>query len=393
MMKAERDYCTGDEIATLHAAALSKALHADSRLPSQPSRRCCRLGNHIASISRVTSATRSLPFPENGTLPLMIRILAICTVIIGLIIGLVLFVTGRRSEDRPPVGNPDAAGSTISDAPAPPPAPTTGTDQASLHVEGAATAKTVAPPPLPKPAVTTNNPALQRFVDTSDTSRFGGDFMSLVPTISDPNDIAWVLYVLRDHTDMDVVRNEAANLLSRSQVPGLDEHLLAVLASPHEKPRFLSYAVQHLGNLLQDFRTNSTVETVARERAVAAGVKQALQSPHVEVRSEALLILARERDPQAARIIRSQLAMPATDYPQELLINCAKDAELRDLIPSIRPLAYAENPVVRIAAIHALAQWRDEVSRPAFEEASRSAVARLTRAGALALSLLDQPPQ
>ena len=322
----------------------------------------------------------------------MIRLLTVCAVVIGLIVGLVLFFAVPRSSDTTaPVGVPDAAGSTSRNAPAPAPAPTPGTGQAGPHVEGASTTKTVAPPPLPKPAVATNHPALQRFVNTADSARFGSDFASLAPTITDPTDIAWVLYVLRDHTDLDAVRNEAANLLHRSQVTGLEDHLLAVLASPHEKPRFLSYAVQHLGNLLQDFRANNTDDTIARERAVAAGVVKALQSPHVMVRSEALLILARERDPQAAQIIRSQLANPATDYPRELLINCAKDAELRDLIATIRPLAYAENPVVRIAAIQALAQWRDEASRPAFEEASRSTVARLQRAGTLALSLMDQP--
>ncbi len=323
--------------------------------------------------------------------------LLVIMVVLAVALGLVLFFTMERSDRTPSAGAPEAAGPSASNAPAPvsAPAPVAGAVQASKQGDVAAATTAVvtgetAVAPLPRPTVATEHPALQHFVDRASSARFGSDFTTQVPTVEDSADIAWVVYVLRDHTDLDAVRNEAANLLARSQVPGLEDHLLAVLDSPHEKARFQSYAVQHLGNVWEEFRANRTTETTARERAVAAGVAQALQSPHVQVRSEALLILARQRDPRAAQVIRAQLTATTTDYPQEILINCAQDAGLSDLIPDIRPLAYAENPVVRIAAINALAQWKDDASRPAFEEASRSTVPRLQRAGKLALSLLEQ---
>lgn len=242
-----------------------------------------------------------------------------------------------------------------------------------------------------RPSVTTENPTLRTFVDTAASPRFGSDFHSLVPTISDPNDIAWVIFVLRDHADLDAVRNEAANLLRRSYVPDVDRLLLDILASPLEKARFQSYAVQHLGDMAREFREGTKPEDMNRARAIHSALVNALKSPHFMVRSEALMALARERDPRAAEIIRKGLADPDWTEGQDLLIRCAKEAGLTDLAPTIRPLAYSTNDVVRIAAVNVLAEWRDEASRPAFEEASRSTVPRLQRAGALALSLMDQP--
>lgn len=242
---------------------------------------------------------------------------------------------------------------------------------------------------LPAPATPTNNPTLLKFVDKSAKNRLPADFPAKIPALYTDEDIAWVLYVLRDSTDLDAIRNEAANLLRRSKVKNLEDHFFAILMNPAEKERFTSYAIQHLGDMMTEYRDGTANDSMARAATIRKQLSAALTDPRLMARSEALLALTRERDPTAVAIIRKGLTEPAGDQGQDLLIRCAKEANLTDLIPAIRPLAYSENQVVRIAAVNVLAQWKDEASRPAFEEASRSTVQRIQRAGDLALRLLD----
>ena len=61
---------------------------------------------------------------------------------------------------------------------------------------------------LPTPATPTNNPTLLHFVDKSAKDRLPVDFPAKIPVLYDDQDIAWVLYVLRDSTDLDAIRNE-----------------------------------------------------------------------------------------------------------------------------------------------------------------------------------------
>lgn len=242
---------------------------------------------------------------------------------------------------------------------------------------------------LPVPATPTNNPTLGNFVDKSAKNRLPVDFPAKIPALYTDEDIAWVLYVLRDSTDLDAIRNEAANLLRRSKVKNLEDHFFAILKNPAEKERFTSYAIQHLGDMMTEYRDGTANDSMARVTAIRKQLSASLTDPRLMVRSEALLALTRERDPTAVAIIRKGLTEPTGDQGQDLLIRCAKEANLTDLIPAIRPLAYSENQVVRIAAVNVLAQWKDEASRPAFEEASRSTIQRIQRAGDLALRLLD----
>jgi HEAT repeat protein len=242
---------------------------------------------------------------------------------------------------------------------------------------------------LPTPATPTNNPTLLNFVDKSAKNRLPVDFPAKIPALYTDEDIAWVLYVLRDSSDLDAIRNEAANLLRRSKVKNLEDHFYAILKNPAEKERFTSYAIQHLGDMMTEYRDGTANDSMARAATIRKQLSAALTDPRLMVRSEALLALTRERDPTAVAIIRKGLTEPAGDQGQDLLIRCAKEANLTDLIPAIRPLAYSENQVVRIAAVNVLAQWKDEASRPAFEEASRSTIQRIQRAGDLALRLLD----
>jgi len=230
---------------------------------------------------------------------------------------------------------------------------------------------------------------LLQFVDKTAKNRLPVDFPAKIPALYDDLDIAWVLYVLRDSTDLDAIRNEAANLLRRSKVKDLEDHFFAILKNPAEKERFTSYAIQHLGDMMTEYRDGTANDSMARVTTIRKLLSTALTDPRLMVRSEALLALTRERDPTAVAIIRKGLTEPTGAQGQYLLIRCAKEANLTDLIPAIRPLAYSENQVVRIAAVNVLAQWKDEASRPAFEEASRSTIQRIQRAGDLALRLLD----
>lgn len=276
-----------------------------------------------------------------------------------------------EAGDKPAIGVIDSAGAKQLDTP-----PT----QPSSKLHEAA---------LPAPATPTNNPTLLTFVDKSAKNRLPVDFPAKIPALYDEQDIAWVLYVLRDSTDLDSVRNEAANLLRRSKIKDLEDHFFAILKNPAEKERFTSYAIQHLGDMMTEYRDGTANDSMARVTAIRKQLSASLTDLRLMVRSEALLALTRERDPTAVAIIRKGLTERTGDQGQDLLIRCAKEANLTDLIPAIRPLAYSENQVVRIAAVNVLAQWKDEASRPAFEEASRSTIQRIQRAGDLALRLLD----
>ena len=243
--------------------------------------------------------------------------------------------------------------------------------------------------PLPLPDKPTSHPALLRFIDKSAANRLPVDFPAKIPVLFHEQDVAWVLHVLRDSTDLDAIRNEAANLLRRSKVENLESHFIAVLRNPAEKERFTSYAIQHLGDMMTEYRDGTGDDSLGRAEVIRKQLRAALTDPRVMVRNEALLALTRERDPMAVAIIREGLSGPTGDQAQDLLIRCAKEADLTDLIPAIRPLAYSDDQVVRIAAMNVLAQWKDVASRPAFEEASLSTVPRIQRAGNLALRLMD----
>ena len=245
-------------------------------------------------------------------------------------------------------------------------------------------------PSKPLPHIETSNVSLRQFADKTATDRLPINFPAQVPLVTEPNDIQLALQVLRDPTDLDSIRNEAVNLLRRSHYQDLSQQLIEITNDPRERERFRSYAIQHLGDMMKEFREGTADDDTNRAQIIRDHLAIALKDRHSMVRSEALLALTRERDPRAADLIRQGLREPPGTVPQDILIRCAKEAQLTDLIPTVRPLAYSENQVVRIAAVNVLAQWKDEASRPAFEEANRSTIARIQRAGELALRLLDE---
>jgi len=249
----------------------------------------------------------------------------------------------------------------------------------------------VSPPPVAPPVVI-EHPLLQRFVDKNATNRLPTNFPEQVPTLVSDEEKTAVLFVLHDHTDSDTIRNEAANLLRRSSIKNLSGHFLTVLDAPGEKSRFRSFVVQHLGDLMVDYLSSTDMEAMTKSGAIRERLVKALTDQDLFVRRESVFALTRVRDPKVTAVIRSGLQDPAWSGATDLLIHCAYDADLSDLIPAIRPFAYDTQDVVRIAAINVLAQWKDSASRPAFEEASRSSVQRIQRAGTLAMQIIDTQP-
>lgn len=232
-----------------------------------------------------------------------------------------------------------------------------------------------------------NDPLLNDLADSTlcVSKRISSDIAVKVPSISDENDCCVLSRVLADPNDNDTIRNEVANLLRRSKYPGLTDALLAVLDNPAEKPRFRSFAVQHLWQQVDG------AEKEDRNR-IRAKMHELIADRHVEVRREALLALVRMRESVGQSTAAGWLTAkePSAESTRDLAIRCVYDLGLRDQIPVIRSYAYDPSEVTRIAAIVALSQWGDEDSREAFTDAADSSSIRLQRAGKAALERLDQ---
>jgi HEAT repeat protein len=243
------------------------------------------------------------------------------------------------------------------------------------------------------PAVRDKN--LQTLVNRHAENRLSGDISARIPEAS-PEDFPALLKVLQDPEDDDTVRNEVANLLRRSKCPGLPQALLQVLDNPAEQPRFRSFAMQHLGGVFSDMDDDARQPFLAR-------IQAALADKHYQVRSQALQNLLRQKDPQAGRTAAKWL----TDYPPappvlnpggtppnpeaergtlvKQAIECVQALDLKEYIPSVRKLAHDANPVVAIAAIVALANWRDAASLPVMQAAAQSKDPRLQACAQAAL--------
>ncbi|MEO5367584.1 MAG: hypothetical protein H7831_14760 [Magnetococcus sp. WYHC-3] len=226
------------------------------------------------------------------------------------------------------------------------------------------------------------SPMLANFVDRECKTRVTADFAARVERVQTPEDLAAVVAILKDTTDGDTVRHEAASLLARSEYPKLIDDLVAILMNPAEEPRFRGFCVQHLwlNHAAADAEQKMLVETVLQER---------LGDPDVTVQREALLALVRLGHPEGKRMAAQWFSDPAAEDKRDLAIRCMALLNMRERIPEIRGYLRATNVAVRLAAIAALSDWGDMESRGAFEEAANSAQERLQHAGKLALMKLD----
>lgn len=235
----------------------------------------------------------------------------------------------------------------------------------------------------------TIDPIIQPLVDRSRPvhQRVPIDITSKMPQADSTEDQRTLVAVLTDVSDDDTVRNEVANLLRRSNYSGLNDALIQVLENPNEKPRFRSFAIQHLGMGVPD----AAIDPDGREK-VLGRLHSALDDQEAGVRREALLALTRQNDPKsvdtAIRWLNTENA--EADSVRDLAIRCVKELDRKETIPTIRKYLRNSNEVICIAAIVALSEWGDEESRAAFEDASRSKIVRIQRAGKAALQRLEQ---
>jgi HEAT repeat protein len=204
-----------------------------------------------------------------------------------------------------------------------------------------------------------------------------------VQEVHAPQDVVLIRRILRDPGEGDTIRNEAANLLGRSQVPELVGDLEAVLAHPAEQERFRSFAMQHLG-----VHWNGRGSPVGD--AVQVRLRAGLDDRHVAVRREALLALARGQDALVPARVAALLSDPMATAEQDLAARVAAECKMQELLPALRPLLAAGcDAVVRIAAMEAVARLGDTESLPALHAAEGDANPRVAAAAAQALAALE----
>lgn len=210
--------------------------------------------------------------------------------------------------------------------------------------------------------------------------RIPADIATRVPEVTG-KDVKIVVSILKNNGENDVVRNEAANLLRRSRYSKLTDSLIEMLGSNEEGERFRAYCIQHL-------EKNSETAKHEEKEKIQQTIRSALKDRHIAVRREALLSLVNMRDPAgeewAVRMLRDDEGKDIRD----LAIRCVKLRGKTQCIPKIREYLRDQNEAVRIAAIVALSEWKDEESVDAFKAAADSQSARLRRAGERALACM-----
>jgi len=212
--------------------------------------------------------------------------------------------------------------------------------------------------------------------------RISTDIAVRIPSVSDENDFLVLNTLLADPSENDTIRNEVANLLRRSSCPNLTTTLLEILNNRKEKSRFRSFAVQHLWHQIE-------VSSEADGSRIIFRLRELSNDQDVEVNRESLLALVRMKDPIGVQTAEVWLTSINHAAHRDLAIRCAYELDMREKIPLIRDLLRDTDEVVRIAAIVVLSQWGDGQSRVAFEEASKSPIMRVQRAGKAALDRLD----
>jgi len=236
-------------------------------------------------------------------------------------------------------------------------------------------------PPYQPPAVT--DPKLGSIVNREKKTgeRVPPDISSSLPEAKDPKDVSALVAVAMDSKDSDTARNEALNLLRRSGYRDLTQRLLILLGDPKNSPRFRSFCIQHLS-------MNLTAAGKDERAKIIEALRRYLADKEIKVRRECLLALVRDGDEKGKSTAVSWLISPEGQGARDLAIRCVRELGLKEHIPTVRKHLVDKDVPTRIAAIVALSEWKDEASRPAFEEASKSKTLRIQRAGQAALERL-----
>ncbi len=205
-----------------------------------------------------------------------------------------------------------------------------------------------------------------------------------VAEIQSGPDVTLIRRILLDVREGDTLRNEAANLLHRSGVPGLAADLRTVLANPAERERFRSFAAQHLGIVW--------LAGDGSDDALRGALRGLLDDRHTAVRREALLALSRGGEAAVGAQIEAILETPAGDDDmRDLACRIAADRGRDDLLPAIRPLAgdAMTDPVVRAAALRSLVALGDPAAAGLCREAASSGDRQVAAAAAACLRVLE----
>ncbi len=209
-----------------------------------------------------------------------------------------------------------------------------------------------------------------------------------------PSDILLLRRILRDASDEDTIRNEAANHLRANQVADVADDCSVVLAQAGERPRFRSFAAQHLGIAWLDACTQKAPE---KAKALQPRLFALLTDRDVEVRREVLLALVRGGDTaglaEAARLLASDDASdPAVPAMRDLALRIACETKQVASIPRVRVFLTHADATVRAAAILALGKLGDRASRAAIEAATKDKNLMVAGAAKSALAVIDSNP-
>ena len=210
--------------------------------------------------------------------------------------------------------------------------------------------------------------------------RIPADFHSLVPSVTDPIARDVIRWVLMDNSEDDAVRNEAANLLRRSDDLLLPKLLSDILDHETEAERMRSFAAQHLGLILEE-------ETNRHDFALDR-LTEALGDWDLSVRREALQALVRHHEQNGLSAFNTAWDDPRWDQARDLLIRIAYDLDRRDLIGNVRAGLDSSDEVQQVAALYVLGAWGDVVSKPAMIHATNSSIRRVGSAASEALVAL-----
>lgn len=237
-------------------------------------------------------------------------------------------------------------------------------------------------------------PALLAFVDPQASGRLPLDFHYQVDRVSDVAEVDAVVAVLRDRSEGDTIRHEAANLLRRSAYPELEQVLIDCLQHPDEQERFRSWAVQHLFMVFEERKAGDP-------NAAATLLAPLLDDPQPAVRREALLSLHRLDSAALANpetpnvdVVATAARWLADPTTVDLALRILREREATDYLPQVRAILADETatPPARIAAIVTLSEWNDAASRDAIAQIAQlpdqPANFRLRRSAQMALERL-----
>lgn len=237
-------------------------------------------------------------------------------------------------------------------------------------------AQFVNPPASP---LVIKNPELKIFLDRTSNSRVTADISTRLPALTNTSEIEAVALVLRDPTEDDTIRNEAINLLTRSNDLQLADRLITTLDDRANNERFRSFVAQQLGLLL----TPDLLSAI--HMSVHARLSTALRDKQISVRREALLALCRIHDPQALAIVNTGLSNPDWNGAADLIIYILYQQDLRASLPDIRAFLNFQSEAEIVAALYVIGQWSDTISRDRTEQKCHHENPRISRAAEFCL--------